>query len=96
MCDTRQRICKFCLESRDMSLSAVSCQTYLLGLSRRPPRLVVSWQQDRMYRISPFRLNRLSEEASVAAAAKSAAANSPRGPLRLASIKGQHPPTQWL
>lgn len=34
--------------------------TYLLGLSLMPPRFDMSWPQQRMYRISPFRLKRLS------------------------------------
>ena len=68
--------------------------THLLGLSLRPPREDRSWPQHRMYRISPFLLNRLS---SACMGMQSAAwVAGPSGPLRLASIRGQHPPTQWL
>lgn len=84
------------------------------GLSRRPPRLVWSWQQQRIYRIRPSRLYRLSSAGGrvlvvvvdVAPAGSPAAAAAPRPPLlsllllllllRHASIRGKHPPTQWL
>ena len=39
---------------------------YWLGLSRSPPRLLWSWQQQRMYLIKPSRLNKLPTEGVVA------------------------------
>lgn len=46
-----------------------------------------------MYRISPSRLYRLSFGAG---GASGPSPPHPPGPLRAASISGQHPPTQWL
>lgn len=108
MCGRRRRICNISCQNRGplglVAAKPLRCgkkggmdeyQTYLLGLSRRPPRLEVSWQQDKMYRIKPFRLNKLSSAEEEVGVAVSVASPS-RGPVRLASIKGQHPPTQWL
>lgn len=71
--------------------------TYFPGLSRSPPRLDSSWQQHRIYRISPSRLYRLcfAAGAAVAAASPWPPPSGPQaGPFREASIRGQHPPTQ--
>ncbi len=79
-------------------------RTHFPGLSRRPPLLVWSWQQQRIYRIRPSRLNRLSSAggrrllALVLVVVVAATSSFPPRllPLRQASISGKHPPTQWL
>ena len=63
----------------------------MLGLSLSPPRFDRSWPQQRMYRIKAFLLNRLSSACIGVQSAAGAA-----GPYKAASIRGQHPPTQWL
>lgn len=66
--------------------------THFPGLSRSPPLFDSSWQQQRIYRIRPSLLYRLSFAAGSAAGPSP----DPLGPFKAASIRGQHPPTQWL
>lgn len=69
-----------------------SVYTHFPGLSRSPPLFDSSWQQQRIYRIRPSRLYRLS----FAAGSAPGPSPDPPGPFKAASIRGQHPPTQWL
>jgi hypothetical protein len=68
-------------------------ETYVLGLSLRPPRREVSWQAHRMYLIRPSLSNNAVPLQLILEAVPCT--------LRLtdgfkaAVMRGQHPPTQW-
>jgi len=70
--------------------------THWLGLSRSPPRLDWSWQQQRIYLIKPSRLYKLPVEVVLVILRDAMLVSKDVGPSTQASMSGQQPPTQWL